>query len=100
MPNFKKWAEEFAHIDLSKKSEKQKDMKVHDPNFNHPFLQELGEKNFSRRSFAKWERIMHSHGATLQELFILRNGFFKRVVDVVIYPDNQKQVEVIFKTLN
>lgn len=97
MPNFKKWAEEFAHIDLSKKSEKQKDMKVHDPNFNHPFLQELGEKNFSRRSFAKWERIMHSHGATLQELFILRNGFFKRVVDVVIYPDNQEQVEVILK---
>ena len=94
MPHFKKWAEEFAHIDFSKKSVKQSDMKVHDPHFNHVYLEELGEKGFSRRSFSKWERIMHSHGATLQEVFILRHGSFKRVVDVVIYPESHEQVEV------
>jgi alkyldihydroxyacetonephosphate synthase len=33
---------------------------------------------------------MHSHGATLQEIFILRNGNFKRVVDVVIYPESHE----------
>lgn len=66
MPNFKTWAEEFAHIDFSKRSLKQSDMEVHAPHFNHAFLEELGEKGgFSRRSFNKWERIMHSHGATL-----------------------------------
>jgi hypothetical protein len=65
MPNFKEWAVNFAHIDLSKRTEKQKDMEVHAPHFNHEFLQELGEKGFQRRSFMKWERIMHSHGATL-----------------------------------
>lgn len=95
MPNFKKWAEEFAHIDFSKKSQKQSDMEVHEPHYNHAFLEELGDQAFSRRSFSKWERIMHSHGATLQEVFILRNGSFKRVVDVVVYPDNHEQVEVI-----
>jgi hypothetical protein len=65
MPNFKDWAVNYAHIDLSKKTEKQKDMEVHAPYFNHEFLAELGEKGFQRRSFLKWERIMHSHGATL-----------------------------------
>jgi alkyldihydroxyacetonephosphate synthase len=90
MPNFAKWAEEFAHIDFSKKTEKQTDMTIHAPHFNHAFLEELGEKGFSRRSFFKWERIMHSHGATLQEVFILRHGNFKRVADVVIYPESNE----------
>jgi hypothetical protein len=39
---------------------------------NHAFLEELGEQDFSRRSFEKWERIMHSHGATCEEINALR----------------------------
>jgi len=53
------------------------------------FLEDLGEKGFSRRSFYKWKRIMHSHGATLQEVFILRHGSFI-ISDVVIYPDSHE----------
>lgn len=49
-------------------------MDCHAPTINHEFLAELGEKGFSRRSFRKWERINNSHGATLQEIFTLRNG--------------------------
>jgi len=79
---------EFANIDYSKKTPKQSDMEIHPPTFNHEFLEELGETDFSRRSFLKWERIMHSHGATLQEVYILRNSSFKRCVDVVIYPES------------
>lgn len=71
-------------------------MNIHAPNINHAFLEELGDQAFDRRSFLKWERIMHSHGATLAEVFTLRHGTFKRCVDVVIYPDNHAQVEVIF----
>ena len=40
-------------------------MEVAAPNLNHEFLEELGETNYSRRSFSKWERIMHSHGSCL-----------------------------------
>jgi hypothetical protein len=36
------------------------------------------EKCFSRRSFEKWERIMHSHGATVREVFALRFGRFEK----------------------
>jgi len=56
-------------------------------NTNHEFLNALTEeKCFSRRSFEKWERIMHSHGATVREVFALRYGRFERYVDVVVYP--------------
>ena len=52
-------------------------MEITAPNFNHDFLEELGTVNaFDRRSFLKWERIMHSHGATLMEVFTLRHGKF------------------------
>ena len=40
-------------------------MEIDLPILNHGFLEELSEKDFDRRSFLKWERIMHSHGATL-----------------------------------
>jgi len=40
----------------------------------------------------KWERIMHSHGATFQEITALRYGKFDRFVDVVVYPATTEQV--------
>jgi alkyldihydroxyacetonephosphate synthase len=70
-------------------------MEIHPSSFNHAFLEELGESGFDRRSFSKWERIMHSHGATLQEVYLLRYGAFKKCVDVVIYPESHEQVERI-----
>lgn len=90
MPDFKPWAMNVAHIDFSQKTPKQTDMEIHPPTINHEFLEELGESTFSRRSFLKWERIMHSHGATVQEVFILRNGTFARCVDIVVYPDSNE----------
>ena len=96
----KKWAEENAGIDFSKTAPKQTDMEIHAPHFNHAFLEELGDKEFDRRSFFKWERIMHSHGATLAEVFTLRHGVFPRCVDVIVYPDNHQQVERIVALAN
>jgi alkyldihydroxyacetonephosphate synthase len=76
-------------------------MEITPPNINHAFLEELGTVDaFDRRSFLKWERIMHSHGSTLMEVFTLRHGKFEKFVDVVIYPDNQQQVEKIVMLAN
>ena len=75
-------------------------MEIEPPVLNHAFLEELGDKNYSRRSFLKWERIMHSHGATLQEVFILRHGKFQRTVDVVVYPSCTEHVEKIVELAN
>ena len=75
-------------------------MEIHAPHFNHAFLEALGDSGFDRRSFFKWERIMHSHGATLAEVYTLRHGSFKRCPDVVIYPASHDQVENIVKLAN
>lgn len=38
---------------------------------------------------------MHSHGASLREVFQLRYGRFDRYVDVVVYPSSTEHVEKI-----
>jgi len=38
---------------------------------------------------------MHSHGASLREVFNLRYGRFERYVDVVVYPSSTEHVEKI-----
>ena len=59
------------------------------PVFNHEFLDGLGDHGYSRRSFEMWERLMHSHGESTEELSYLRFGTFERLVDVIIYPENE-----------
>jgi len=43
---------------------------------------------------------MHSHGATVREIFALRFGRFDRYVDVVIYPISTLQVEKLVELAN
>ena len=69
------------------------------PIINDAFLTGLGE-NYSRISFEDKERIMHSHGHTLQEIWLLRQGKFPRIADVVIYPAATQHVEVIVQLAN
>ena len=43
---------------------------------------------------------MHSHGATVREVFALRYGRFERYVDLVLYPNAHEQVEKIVELAN
>lgn len=43
---------------------------------------------------------MHSHGASLREIFALRYGKFERYVDVVVYPNSTDQVTSIVQLCN
>jgi alkyldihydroxyacetonephosphate synthase len=94
MPDFVDFGSTYAGIDVSREKRPQKDMDILPPNFNHEFLTELGDNSFSRRSFMKWERIMHSHGSSLQDVFTLRYSKFARFADIVIYPADHNQCEV------
>lgn len=95
-PGLRVWGETQAGIDFNVKADKQDDMDIKPPVYNHQFLHELEQLNcFSRRSFDKWERIVHSHGEALNETFTLRHGTFDRFVDVVVYPGSHEQCEVI-----
>ena len=75
--------------------EYQEKMETDPPVINHAFLEELGQNNFSRRSFGEWERIMHSHGATFQEMNELKSERFERFADCVLYPDSHENCETI-----
>jgi alkyldihydroxyacetonephosphate synthase len=50
--------------------------------------------NVSRISFENAERLMHSYGHTLQEMYMLKFGKFGRYCDVVLYPKNNSETEV------
>ena len=98
LPKFGDYVTEHLHIDVNKTDPEQQDMDVHPPIFNHEFLDELGIEKFSRRSFMKWERIMHSHGACLQEVWQLRYTKFTRVADCVVYPNSTEDCEHLVQT--
>jgi len=46
------------------------------------------------------ERVMHSHGATFQEIYALRCGKFVRFCDVVVYPSSHENCELLVKLAN
>jgi len=62
MPNLKSFTDEVTGIDLDVRMPLNPNPHVAAPVINHEFLKEIGERGFTRRSFEKWERIMHSHG--------------------------------------
>lgn len=90
MPHLKGFAEGVTGVNFNKETPIVKDHTIHPPNYNHDFLQELGENGVSRRSFEKWERIMHSHGEGPEESYRLRYGGFERLVDVVVFPESNE----------
>lgn len=94
LPAFKAWAETMVSIDFSATSPVQSRMPV-DPavvndEFNRAAAAICGEITVDET-----DRVFHSHGHTLQELFAVRYGKLPRVVDVVVYPSTHQQVEQI-----
>lgn len=67
---------------------------------HHAFVEELGEKDFSRRSISKLDRLHHSHGQTFQEVWDLRAGKLEKYVDMVVYPQNTEHVEKLVLLAN
>jgi hypothetical protein len=66
LPNFLPYLKKELHADIEFERPKQdfNDMPVEPPIINHAFVEELGTQNYSRRSFARNERVLHSHGHT------------------------------------
>lgn len=102
MPYLTKWIEDTINVNYDNPIFAQEDMEIDPPkNVNHEFLKDLEMlKCFSRRSFEKWERIMHSHGASVREVFNLRYGRFEKYIDVVVYPGSTDHVLKIIELAN
>jgi alkyldihydroxyacetonephosphate synthase len=98
LPHFIPWAVTVG-FKQEDKSPAQRFMKIHDSHLNQAFLEAIKGK-YTKISFDDQERIFHSHGHTLDEVYKLRNATFDRVPDVVIYPATHEQVEYIVKAAN
>lgn len=64
LPGFLPFLKDSLSIDINHEMDKATDFEVTPPQVNVAFLEELGDQNFSRRSFNKVERVHHSHGQT------------------------------------
>ncbi|KAL0477891.1 alkyldihydroxyacetone phosphate synthase [Acrasis kona] len=70
--------------------------KIHKANLNEAFVKELQEaKSYKFFTTDDEARLLHSHGHCLQEIYQLRWGHFKRLVDAVVYPGCHEDVEKI-----
>lgn len=96
MPKFKEWAETVIGIDVSNPIDPQKDIPIDPQVENLPFIESIKGKVDEINS-SKLARINHSHGHSLQELFMLRNSKLPRTADYVVYIINHDQAEHLIK---
>lgn len=92
---FRKWAEDFIGLDVTNVTPAQVKIEANPPIINEDFVNELRSNKtaYDEFTFEDGQRIHHSHGHTLQEIYVLRNGKFPRIVDTVIYVSSHEQVE-------
>jgi alkyldihydroxyacetonephosphate synthase len=76
-----------------------KDEELPKPVINQNFESEIS-KFCVKLSHSGIDRIVHSHGHTCHELFSLRTGKWGRIPDVVVWPRDHKDVEVIVRAAN
>ncbi|XP_048201142.1 alkyldihydroxyacetonephosphate synthase, peroxisomal [Perognathus longimembris pacificus] len=88
LPSFKEWVQtnlgvHWEHRSTSKASLNPSD--VPPSNVNEDFLHELKELNISYSQEAD-DRVFRAHGHCLHEMFLLREGMFERIPDIVVWP--------------
>ena len=93
LPRFADFFKEHMDVDVNLEDPPQADMQVEPSQMNHGFIEELGTEQWSRRSFEKWERILHSHGADLESLWQLRYERLAKLVDMIVYPNSTEDCE-------
>ena len=95
LPHFAKWIEEQG-MDFNSRAVSQKLMPVDPPRPNQAFLDTI-HGHCAHMSQEAEERVFHSHGHTLQEMYAVKFGKLDRVVDLVVYPGSELHVEAIMR---
>jgi len=101
MPDVVDFCTKIAHVTFNQKNPIMPNQ-LHiaaPPIINYTFFDAISHK-ISRISFENNERVMHSYGHTLQEMFKLKYGKFDRYCDVVVYPNSTEQVLSLIKLAN
>ena len=93
MPKFKEWAESVLGLEVDDKSntaDALKELQTDPPVENPEFLQAITGK-VDEITSGKATRIFHSHGHSIQELYLLRTSKLDRCVDYVVYITSHEQ---------
>ncbi|KAJ7398014.1 Alkyldihydroxyacetonephosphate synthase, peroxisomal [Pitangus sulphuratus] len=88
LPTFKEWIEKAFGASLEHKTTSRASLNVNDvpPSIvNEEFLQDLIATKISYSQDAE-DRVFRAHGHCLHEIFVLREGMFKRIPDIVVWP--------------
>jgi len=94
MPALRQWFEDEVGLNISDHSPSQEFPKLDPPIRNNEFIQAI-KNQCQQSSFSASQRLYHAHGHTSQEIYALKFGNFKRVPDMVVWPESHKQVEAI-----
>ncbi|XP_071603348.1 alkyldihydroxyacetonephosphate synthase, peroxisomal isoform X3 [Heliangelus exortis] len=88
LPTFKEWIEKTFGASLEHKTTSRASLNINDvpPSVvNEEFIQDLRATKISYSQDAE-DRVFRAHGHCLHEIFVLREGMFKRIPDIVVWP--------------
>nr|XP_035955081.1 LOW QUALITY PROTEIN: alkyldihydroxyacetonephosphate synthase, peroxisomal [Halichoerus grypus] len=88
LPTFKDWIQNTLGVSLEHKTTSKASLNPSDtpPSIvNEDFLHDLKETNISYSQEAD-DRVFRAHGHCLHEIFLLREGMFQRIPDIVLWP--------------
>ncbi|XP_054976638.1 alkyldihydroxyacetonephosphate synthase, peroxisomal [Sorex araneus] len=88
LPSFKEWIQNTLGVSLEHKTTSKASINPSDtpPSIvNEDFLRDLKETNISYSQEAD-DRVFRAHGHCLHEIFLLREGMFQRIPDIVLWP--------------
>ncbi|XP_047401052.1 alkyldihydroxyacetonephosphate synthase, peroxisomal isoform X2 [Sciurus carolinensis] len=88
LPALKEWIQNTLGVNLEHKTTSKASLNPSDtpPSIvNEDFLRELKETNISYSQEAD-DRVFRAHGHCLHEIFLLREGMFQRIPDIVLWP--------------
>ncbi|PSN47945.1 Alkyldihydroxyacetonephosphate synthase [Blattella germanica] len=94
LPYFTQWVLDKFDIDFDKTRHPQPIPKPEDfpaPIMDKAFLDELQRLQISF-SMDSMDRLMRAHGHTLHDIYVLREGMFDRIPDIVAWPENHDAV--------
>ncbi|XP_008055223.1 alkyldihydroxyacetonephosphate synthase, peroxisomal [Carlito syrichta] len=88
LPTFRDWIQNTLGVSLEHKTTSKASLNPSDtpPSVvNEDFLHDLKETNISYSQEAD-DRVFRAHGHCLHEIFLLREGMFQRIPDIVLWP--------------
>lgn len=86
LPHFKVWVQKMLEVDLSSKISPQAMPATYStPILSSGFVEAIKSAGIEH-SVQGIDRLVRAHGHTLREIYLLQQGSFQRIPDIVVWP--------------